>query len=120
METNYDWIISAMDCRIHEETLENIVNNVHWRLQATNDGYFAETYAATSMPEPNPEDFTPYEDLTKEQVVSWLVAILSVVPEPIDGVEQQSQLDKIKEGLNANLFLQAHPVEVTLPLPFEN
>jgi hypothetical protein len=120
METNYKWIISAMDCRIHEETLQNVVLLVQWRLQATNGNYFTETYGCTRVPKPSPEDFTPYEELTKEQVVSWLIAILSVVPEPADGIIQQSELEKIEEGLNANLFLQMHPIEVTLPLPFEN
>jgi hypothetical protein len=58
--------------------------------------------------------------LKKEQVVSWIVDILSVVPEPINEVKQQSQLDKIKESLNNNLLLQAHPVKVTLQPPFDN
>jgi hypothetical protein len=120
METNYEWIISAMDCRIQEGTLVNVVLLVHWRLKASNEGYSAETYGVTSMPEPSGTDFTPYEDLTKEQVVSWVVDILSVVPEPINEIEQQSQLDKIKESLNNDLSLQANPVEVNLPLPFEN
>jgi len=120
METKYEWIISAMDCRVKEGTLENIVNVVHWRLNASNDKYTAETYSSTSMPEPKGKDFTPYKDLTKEQIVIWLIDILSVVPEPIDGIIQLSQLEQIKINLNENLLLQENPIEVSLPLPFKN
>jgi hypothetical protein len=118
--TNYEWVISAMDCKIKEGTLENVVNVIHWRLKASNENYVAETYGVTSVPEPSDKDFTLYNDLKKEQVVSWIVDILSVVPEPINEVEQQSQLDKIKESLNNDLSLQAKPVIVTLQPPFDN
>lgn len=117
---NYKWVISAMDCRIKEGTLENIVNIVHWRLNASDETYTTETYGLVTTPEPSETDFTLYDNLTKEQVVSWVVNILSVVPEPIDEVVQESQLDKIKESLNENLRLLANPIEATLPLPFEN
>jgi hypothetical protein len=118
--TNYEWIISATPCKVKEGDLEKVVNVVHWRLKASNGNYVAETYGATSVLEPTGTDFTPYEQLTKNQVVSWVVDILSVVPEPIDGIEQKSQLDIFKENLNKNLELQANPVELNLPLPFEN
>jgi len=106
METNYEWVISAMHCRVKEGSLENIVNVVHWRLRAFNDIYTTETYGASTMPDPSGTDFTPYEDLTKELVVQWLINILNV--------------EEIKLNLNENLFLQEYPVEVSLPLPFEN
>ena len=106
METNYKWNISAMDCKIKEGTLENIVNFVHWRLNAFNDIYNIETYGIANMPEPSSTNFTPYEDLTKEQVVQWLNNVLDV--------------EKIKINLNKNLFLQEYPIEVSFPLPFEN
>lgn len=120
METNYKWKIVATPCVLSKRNLEKVVNVVHWRLEASNENCAAETYGATSIPEPNEEGFTPYESLTKDQVVSWVVEILSIIPAPIDGVEQKSQLDKIKENLDNDLYLQANPVEVNLPLPFEN
>jgi hypothetical protein len=120
METKYDWIISALDCRVKEGSLENVVNVVHWRLNASNDKYTAETYSATGMPEPSGTDFTLYADLTKEQVVGWVISILSIVPEPIDGEPQISQLEQIKINLNKDLYLQEFPVEITPELPFNN
>jgi hypothetical protein len=118
--TNYKWVISATPCKSKEGVLENVVSEIHWRLEASNENHIAETYGVVGISEPNGTDFTPYESLTKDQVVSWVINTLSEVPEPIDGVEQQSQLDKIKESLNNDLSLQANPVIVNLPLPFEN
>ena len=120
METKYEWIINALDCKVKEGTLENIVNVVHWTLNASNDKYTASTYSAIGMPEPSGTDFTLYADLTKEQVVSWVESILSVVPEPINDEPQISQLEQIKINLNNDLYLQEFPVEVTPPLPFSN
>ena len=120
MKTNYEWTIAAMNCKVKEKTLENIVSVVHWYLNASNENFNVETYGATAMPEPSETDFTLYEDLTKEQVVSWIVDALSVVPESIDGVAQQSKLDKIKENLSRELFLKENPIEINLPLPFNN
>ena len=120
METKYEWIISALDCRVKEGSLENVVNVVHWRLNASNDKYTAETYSATGMPEPSGTDFTLYSDLTKEQIVGWVETVLSAIPEPIDGEPQISQLEQIKIRLNEDLILQEFPKEITPELPFIN
>ncbi len=119
MITNYEWVIFAMDCRLKEGTLQNIVNVVHWRLNAFNENYSVETYGAISLTEPSETDFTLYEDLTKEQVISWVVNILSIVPD-VNTNETKSQLEKIKENLSKELFLKENPIEITLPLPFNN
>jgi hypothetical protein len=100
-----DWVISAMECRVHEENMDDVVIIVHWRYQARElheeIEYFAETYGATSVGMPDPETFTPYDQLTKEQVVGWLEAELDV--------------EKMNESLQENINLQINPVTVTLP-----
>jgi hypothetical protein len=116
METNYEWTIAAINCKPKKGELENVVNVIHWRLKAFNENYYVETYGATSVPNPSETDFTLYENLTKEQVVSWVVDILSIVTE----YEKKSELEKIKENLNSELYLKANPIEVNLPLPFNN
>lgn len=105
---NYKWIISATPCKPKEGVLENVVSEIHWRLEAYNENYTAETYGVVNVYEPIEENFTPYESLTKDQVVSWVIKELG------------EKLEKIKENLNNDLFLQANPVKVSLPLPFIN
>ena len=100
-----DWVISAMECRVHEENMDDVVIIVHWRYQARElheeKEYFAETYGATSVGMPDPENFTPYDQLTKEQVVGWL--------------EEELDVEQMNASLQENINLQINPVTVTLP-----
>jgi hypothetical protein len=100
-----DWVISAMECRVHEENMDDVVIIVHWRYQARElheeKEYFAETYGAASVGMPDPENFTPYDQLTEEQVVGWLEAELDV--------------PAMTASLQENIDLQINPVVVTLP-----
>lgn len=106
----FDWIISAMDCKIHEGEMTDVVQTVHWRYNATDvveeKTYFAEMYGATAVGEPTPENFTSYPDLTKEQVVGWLEETLDVTA--------------MQENLTKQIELQINPIDVTLPPPFAN
>lgn len=106
--TEFKFVISALNCAVESEGLPNVINVIHWRYQATQvDGektWFAETYGATSVGQPNPQNFVPYEDVTEAEVISWLEATLPI--------------DAMKEGLEANIELQINPKEVSLPLPW--
>lgn len=104
--TNYNWIISAMECVKKEGDLNDVVITIHWRYAATKDDVSTDMYGAVSMPLPTGEDFTAYEDLTKEQVCGWLQATLEV--------------EAMQESLEKQLDLSINPTNVTLPPPFEN
>ena len=108
----YEWIVSQMNCVISEGELTNVVNMVHWRRTATQgiEGevgyYFADVYGALPITNPDPDDFIPYDQLTKADVDEWLNEMTDPTPTELD------------ENLAANIELQINPVEETLPLPF--
>jgi hypothetical protein len=108
METNFQWVISQLNCAVESEGLPNVINMIHYRYNATkvegDKTYFAETYGASSVAQPNPQNFTPYADVTEEEVINWLEQILPV--------------EDMQLSLEANIALQINPVEVTLPLPW--
>ena len=108
METNFQWVISQLNCAVESDGLPNVINMIHWRYNATkiegDKTYFAETYGASSVAQPNPQNFTPYENVTEEEVIQWLEQILPV--------------NDMQSRLEANINLQINPVEVTLPLPW--
>ena len=112
MAIQYEWIVSQMNCVIKEEELTNVVNIVHWRRKASqgtegeSDYYFAENSGASGLDSPDPNDFIPYEDLTKLDVEVWLDEMTDPTPSEIDA------------NLAANIALQINPIEETLPLPF--
>jgi hypothetical protein len=107
---DFEWIISAMECKVKEGNLSDVVVLVHWRYNATSitekKEYFANAYGVTSVPLPSGENFIPYEDLTKERVVGWLESILDV--------------PAMQLSLEKNIELQINPINVILPLPFKN
>jgi hypothetical protein len=108
METNFQFVISQLNCAVESEGLQNVINTIHYRYNATKvDGdktYFADTYGAVNVAQPNPQNFIPYSDVTEQEVIAWLEQILPV--------------EAMKSGLEANINLQINPVEVTLPLPW--
>ena len=111
-EIKYEWIVSQMNCQIKEGELTNVVNMVHWRRTATKgvegeEGYyFADVYGVLPITLTDPEDFIPYDQLTKVEVDAWLDEMTEPTPQELD------------ENLAANIELQINPVEETLPLPF--
>jgi hypothetical protein len=106
--TVFQWVISELNCAVESEGLPDVINVIHWRYNATqeHDGktYFADTYGASSVAQPNPQNFIPYEDVTEEEVIGWLEEILPV--------------EAMQLALENNIALQINPVEVTLPLPW--
>lgn len=102
----YNWIISAMDVKLSEGEMKDVVFNVHWRRSATDGKYSTEVYGVCPVGNPTPEHFVSYEDLTKEEVEAWL--------------EENLDVESIDAGLVANIELQKNPIDATLPPPFEN
>jgi hypothetical protein len=106
--TQFQFVISQLNCAVESDGLPNVINVIHWRYQATQvDGdktWFAETYGASSVGQPNPQNFVPYEDVTEAEVISWLEEILP--------------MEAMQASLEANIALQINPVEITLPLPW--
>ena len=108
MEINYNWSIVQMDTKPSEDNLTDVVVVVHWTRNAITEAegkpYTAQSYGTYSCPLPSGEDFTPYEDLTQDQVEGWLDAGLDV--------------DSIDEGLATQLENLINPPVIVLPLPW--
>lgn len=103
---NYTWTFSAFDCKVDENGLNKVVTTVHWRYRGTDeDGITAETYGAQSVGEPNPDAFTPYPNLSKEQVIGWM--------------ESQMDMETINENIASQITLIKNPVQVTLTAPWD-
>jgi hypothetical protein len=103
-----DWSIGALDCKVSEDNLSDVVFNVHWRCSATEvDGdktYSASVYSTCSVPGPG-TPFTPYADLTQDQVLGWIWA---------NGVDKAATEAAVQQQIE----LQKNPVVVSPPLPW--
>jgi hypothetical protein len=103
----YTWTIVALDCKVSENNLQDVVYNVHWQYTATNEnGITATDMGVQYVSPPSTETFTPYSELTKEQIIGWLDVCMNV--------------PAITADVDNKIKLIINPVDVTPPLPFEN
>ena len=101
----YKWTFSAFDCKVDENGLQDVVTTVHWRYRGTDkDGVTYEIYGAQAVGEPNPDAFTPYPDISEEQVIGWMESVMD--------------MEEMQKNIAEQIYLIKNPVNVTLPPPF--
>lgn len=82
----YAWQINALDCD------NDVVKAIHWSLIYTEGELKEEIYGRISVADPDPQYYTPFSELSKDQVIIWLESSL--------GVEEISRLkDVVKKQL---------------------
>ena len=98
------WIIERLLVKPTEGSLTDVVITADWRCNGTQDQYSGTCYGSCSFQPPSGE-FTPYPDLTQEQVLGWCYA---------NGVDQAA----IEANVTQQIENQINPPVVTLPLPW--
>ena len=104
MATAFTWSVTAMDCYPQEQGNADVVFNVHWTCVGIDGDYSASVINTCQIPYAGGE-FTPYEDLTQEDVLSWIWA---------NGVDK----DVTEEAVAQQIQNQINPPVVTPPLPW--
>lgn len=102
-----NWKIVAIDCKPLEGTLENVATVAHWTLSGTDGEHTASVYGSQALPEANPEDFTPYDELTEATVVGWVQSAMG-----------EEQVAALEANVTAQLETLANPPVVSLPVPW--
>ena len=103
--TTFTWTVTAMDCYPVEQGNADVVFNVHWTCSGVQDTYSGSVYSTCSVPAPTGEQFTPYDQLTQDQVLGWIWA---------NGVDKDVTEEAVQSKIN-NLI---NPPVVTPPLPW--
>ena len=79
MANTYNWTINALDAKITEGDNSDVIYTVHWSYIASDEsGEYIANSIGTMGVEYDPDNFIPYVDLTKDDVVGWLEAGLDV------------------------------------------
>jgi len=102
MANTYTWKINQLDAKIHENDLDNVIYTVHWSYFAQDDSVkpiVVSSIGTIAVTYNEGDPFIPYEDLTKEDVVSWL--------ESSEGIN----VDTMKENLDNQIELIKNPVD---------
>ena len=108
MTITYTWNIVALNSVPKAGIFTDSVCTSHWTLTATDGTYTGSVYGSVSF-EVNPDksDYTPYNQLTLDEVISWTQASL--------GAEQVASYEKTVAD---QIEVQIIPDIVTLPLPW--
>ena len=109
MATTITWSIDWMQASTQViNGFDEVVLNAGWRCTATDGTNSTSIYGSVSFPEPSEGgEFTPYADLTLEQVLSWIHQ---------NGVDKTSAEDSITQQLET----MANPPTIIPPLPWAN
>jgi hypothetical protein len=73
LDITYNWNFNPLECYPTESGHSDVVFNVHWQLYATTGSYGAGSIGTQMVGPLGSGSFTPFEDLTKEQVQGWVI-----------------------------------------------
>ena len=103
---NISWIIERLLVKPTEGSLTDVVITADWRCNGSQDQYSGTCYGSASFAPPT-GSFTPYEDLTQDQVLGWCYE---------NGVDKVA----IEANVNKQIADQINPPIIAPPLPWLN
>ena len=98
------WIIERLLVKPTEGTHTDVVITADWRCNGSQDQYSGTCYGSCSFAPPSGE-FTPFPDLTQEQVLGWCFS---------NGVNKTA----IEANVTAQIQNQINPPVIAPPLPW--
>jgi len=98
------WIIERLLVKPAEGTHTDVVITADWRCNGSQESYSGTCYGSCSFAPPS-GSFTPYEDLTQDQVLGWCYA---------NGVDQAAIEANVTQQIND----QINPPVIAPPLPW--
>jgi hypothetical protein len=99
-----NWIIERLLVKPTEGSLTDVVITADWRCNGSQDQYSGTCYGSASFAPPS-ENFTPYPDLTQDQVLGWCYE---------NGVDKTA----IEANVTQQIADQINPPIITPPLPW--
>jgi hypothetical protein len=99
-----NWIIERLLVRKVEGTYSDVVITADWRCNGSQDQYSGTCYGSASFQPPS-GSFTPYDQLTEQQVLDWCYA---------NGVDKTA----IEANVSAQIADQINPPVIAPPLPW--
>ena len=104
-QINYLWTVSQLDCYPQVDNETDVVFQAHWQCNGTDGTYNGSVYSSTGVTLDADAPFTPYADLTQEQVLGWVWE---------SGVDKAATEAAVAQQIEN----QINPPVVTPPLPW--
>lgn len=105
---NISWKILKLECISNQNGLENVIFHVYFEYigeqTINNILYSASLFEVIAIEEPDVNNFTPLDEVTKEQVISW--------------IENKIDIFALNTRLNILIERQIKPSIIEIELPF--
>lgn len=101
------WGVVQMDCYPEKDNETDVVFTVHWNLTAIDGEYTGYSYGSVGVTFEAGSPFTPYADLTQDQVIGWVKEALG-----------EEQVASLEAGVLTQIETQKNPPVVAPPLPW--
>lgn len=102
--TTFNWQVVSMPAYAQIDGQSDVIFQVNWQCNANDDGYQANTFGSVPVTYTAGSPFTPYDQLTQEQVWGW--------------INPSINRPEIETNLQAMIAIQQNPPVVTPPLPW--
>ena len=107
MSISYTWTIQHMASQVQLNDYTDVVVEAAWTCTGIDGTHYAAISGLTRVAFDSSSTYTPYADLTEEQVLTWVYS---------SGVDQSS----VQAQIDNQIELQINPPIVILPLPWTN
>jgi hypothetical protein len=105
--TTFTWTVSQLDCYPQYDNQTDVVFTVHWQLTGTDGTHTGSVYSTCGVTYKADTPYTPYANLTKNQVLGWIWA---------NGVDK----DSAQAAVQAQISNKINPPVVSPQLPWTN
>jgi len=102
-----NWNIVQLNAYPEKDGKQDVVFTVHWDCTGVDGEYSSRVYGSCGVTLDPEAPYTPYADLTKDQVLGWIWA---------SGVDK----DETENAVNAQIESQKNPTVVSPPLPWSS
>jgi len=102
-----NWNVVQMDCYPEIDGETDVVFTVHWDCTETDGEFSGRVYGSVGVTLDAESPFTPYAELTQEQVVSWVKDALG-----------EEQVAALEANIAQQIEDQINPPVVTPTLPW--
>jgi hypothetical protein len=104
---SYQWKVAALDYEVSQDGLSNVVTTVHWTCSKEDEnGNTGYSYGTHGLPEPDPSNFTAWDDLDEFTVLSWIAVDMVARP-------SGTTPDTVQASVDAQIAEKAAPTHGT-------
>lgn len=112
MPAVYTWTFNGIKIRsLTENSLTDVVISYEWRRGLQDGTLYIDTYGSLSLNNPDPKNFTKYEDLKKDDFIKWTVNTLT--KETIDRYDV-SLANQMKDLKTPTEVIKAAPWDIVV------